>query len=158
MRSALNNNTDARYTIRELGKAPAISISKEHFCKVYTTLVVRRPKEGTRNICLESVETFFQILTKISLLMLLQVMKPGFISMNHSKKLNIKFWQQKIPRDPKFYQDKVLEKLKRYYSKHEPKSEIKNISLLHDSAPSNKSVIQMEFLQPKKVTVLPHPP
>ena len=35
----------------------------------------------------------------------------------------------------KFYCDKVLKKLKRYYSKRQPKSGIKIIRLLHDNAP-----------------------
>ena len=58
----------------------------------------------------------------------------------------------------KFYRDKVLKKLKRYYSKRRPKSGIKNIRLLYDNAPAHKARIVTEFLQQEKVTVLPHPP
>ena len=58
----------------------------------------------------------------------------------------------------KFYRDKVLNKLKWYYSKRQPKSGIKNIRLLHDNTPAHKAHIITEFLQQDKVTVLPHPP
>ena len=59
----------------------------------------------------------------------------------------------------KFYRDKVLKKLKRYYSKRRPKSGIKNIRLLHDNAPAHKAHIVTEFLQQEKVTVSsPTPP
>ena len=57
----------------------------------------------------------------------------------------------------KFYRDKVLKKLKRYYTKRRPKKGIKNIRLLHHNAPSHKAGIVTEFLQREKVTVLPHP-
>ena len=126
--------------------------------------------------------------------MLLQVMKPGFIFMNHSEKLEIKFGQQKSTKKPcvarrtirvqkvvyavffstqgpaiqiavpkgkgitgKFYRDKVLKKLKRYYSKRLPKSGIKNIRRLHDNAPSHKAGIVTEFLQQENMTVLEKP-
>ena len=58
----------------------------------------------------------------------------------------------------KFYRDNVLKKLKQYYSKRRPKSEIKNIRLLHDYAPSHKAGIVTEFLKQEKVTVMSHSP
>lgn len=58
----------------------------------------------------------------------------------------------------KFYRDKVLKKLKRYYSKRRPKCGFQNIRLLHDNAPAHKARIVTEYLQQEKVTVLPHPP
>ena len=58
----------------------------------------------------------------------------------------------------KFYRDKVLKYLKRYNSKRRPKSGIKNISLLHDNAPSHKAGIVAGFLQQENVTVLSDSP
>ena len=57
----------------------------------------------------------------------------------------------------KYYKDKVLKKLKKYYQKRRPTTGFKHVHLLHDNAPAHTSAIVTAFLKKEKVSVLLHP-
>ena len=122
----------------------------------------------------------FQNMTKSSLPMSSQVMKPESIILSPSERLAIRSGplKQQTPNNcqtffecqesfvcnlllcisGKYYKDVVLKKLKKYYEKRRPATGFKHVRLLHDNAPTHTSAIVTAFLKKEKVTVLPHPP
>ena len=103
-------NTGARYPIPELAKVTGISISKVHFIlkkrlhprKNFTCWIPHLLSDDQKRAHVtyaKKIMKFLQIWIKISLLMLLQVLKPEFNFMNHREKLEIKFGQRKVQRD-----------------------------------------------------------
>ena len=103
-------NTGARYTIPELAKVTGISISKVHFIlkkrlharKIFTCMIPHLLSDDQKRAHVtyaKKIMKFLQIWIKISLLMLIQVLKPEFNFMNHRGKLEIKFGQRKVQRN-----------------------------------------------------------
>ena len=102
-------NTGACYTIPELAKVTGISISKVHFIlkkrlhprKIFTCWIPHLLSDDQKRARVSYAKKmkFLQIWIKISLLMLLQVLKPEFNFMNQREKLEIKFWQRKVQRN-----------------------------------------------------------
>ena len=58
----------------------------------------------------------------------------------------------------KFYKNKVLRKLKKYFKERRPATGLANVRLLHDNASSHKAFIVQDYLKQEKVVELPHPP
>ena len=57
-----------------------------------------------------------------------------------------------------FYKCKILGKLNKCFEKRRPKTGLRGVRLLHDNAPAHTSSVVIDYLETKKVTVLPHPP
>ena len=57
-----------------------------------------------------------------------------------------------------FYKRKILGKLNKCFEKRRPKTGLRRVRLLYDNAPAHTSSIVIDYLETKKVTVLPHPP
>ena len=55
------------------------------------------------------------------------------------------------------YKRKTLRKLNKFFEKRRPKTGLRGVRLLHDNAPAYTSSIVIDYLETKKVTVLPHP-
>ena len=57
-----------------------------------------------------------------------------------------------------FHKGKLLGRQNYCFEKHRPKTGLRGVRLLHDNAPAHTSSIVIEYLDTKKVTMLPHPP
>ena len=57
-----------------------------------------------------------------------------------------------------FYKNVVLKRFKVYLKRCHPKTGLEYLCFLHDNAPAHKAKILTEFLESKKVNVLPYPP
>ena len=58
----------------------------------------------------------------------------------------------------KFYRESVLTQLVDFYQKHRPRTSVRGIKLLHDSALAHKSASVKEYLKESGLDVLDHPP
>ena len=58
----------------------------------------------------------------------------------------------------KFYRESVLTQLVDFYQKRRPCTGVRSIKLLHDNAPTHKSVTVQEYLKESGLDVLDHPP